>query len=356
MDIYHLSHTDLDGYGAQILSKACFEKDSLEIYFSNANYGREVEIKLIDIINRIKKSQNSQFLILITDLNLTPSEAAFLQNEVNLLNLSNKNIKLQLLDHHITGKECANNYDWYYLDPSICATKLTFNFLAKNFDFRDEFLEIFSEMVNAADTWREDNKYFQFGKVAMNMISQSREFNRFMFDNFDRDFKFSLLHRAGAYFLDSNNNLIHNGHIELDNNIFLMKKIILNGDALSKTMDDILSTKLVSLLNENKENYTIYFNDKKGLLTYMVGNISNLANAFLSTCKDYDFFMDLSSRGAVSLRSCDRCDVSEICKLCFNGGGHKNAAGGRFDGFKETFLYPLAKEQVVNFLSSKEKN
>lgn len=353
MDIYHLSHTDLDGYGAQILSLECFKEGFGKLHFSNANYGREVEIKLIDIISKIKKSNNSQFLILITDLNLTPSEAAFLQNEINLLNMSNKNIQLQLLDHHITGKECADTYDWYYLDPLICATKITFNFLSKNFGFSNEFFRLFSEMVDAADTWKENSKHFKFGKVAMNMISQSREFNRFMFDEFDRRFKFELIYKSRDYFVDSNNDLILDGDIKLDNNIFLMKKIILHGD-IDKTMDDILSTKQVSLLNENKENYTIYFNNKKGLLTYMIGNISNLANAFLSKCKDYDFFMDLSSRGAVSLRSCDRCDVSEICKLCFNGGGHKNAAGGRFDGFKETFLYSIAKEQVVNFLSSKE--
>lgn len=353
LEIHHLSHIDLDGYGAQLIAKECFR----EIQFYNANYGKEVEVRIFDILNNIKQSKSKKYLILITDLNLTLQEANFLQYEVNLLNMNGKSIELMLLDHHITGKDCANVYDWYYLDSSVCASKLTFEALKEKFGFEVEveaWLKEFCDMINAADTWCEDDKYFAFGKVAMGMIASSKEFSRFIFDDYDREFKLQMLYKAKDYMLDSTNTLIANSNVNLDNNIFLFKKELLGGDVNKQTMEEILSNKQVKLLSANKEEYTVYFNEKKGLLTYMIGGISVLANSFLNENSEYDFFMDISNRGAVSLRANGKCDVSELSKLCFNGGGHKNAAGGRFEGFKETFLYTQAKEQVNELFKQKE--
>ena len=38
MKVFHLSHTDLDGYGCQFIAKEFFS----HIAFYNANYGKEV--------------------------------------------------------------------------------------------------------------------------------------------------------------------------------------------------------------------------------------------------------------------------------------------------------------------------
>lgn len=349
MQVHHLSHIDLDGYSAQLVAKECFS----DIKFYNANYGKEIEARIQNILNNIKNSPKNDFLILITDLNLNLNEAKFLQDEVNLLNSANKNIKLKLLDHHITGKDSANAYEWYYLDSSICATKITFEVLSKEFSFRDSLMWLgpFCEMVNSADTWQENSFGFNFGKVALGMIAQSREFSRFMFDDYDREFKFNMLYKAKDYLLDENNNLIPNSAVNLDNNIFLFKKTLLDGDINAQTMDEILSIKQSNILSENKNNYTIFYNGKKGLLTYMIGGISVLANLFLKQNDDFDFFMDLSNKGNVSLRANGKFDVSQLAKTCFSGGGHKNASGGKFEGFRETFLYENAKEQVNNLLN-----
>ena len=43
MKVFHLSHTDLDGYGCQFIAKEFFS----HITFYNANYGREVLGSLI---------------------------------------------------------------------------------------------------------------------------------------------------------------------------------------------------------------------------------------------------------------------------------------------------------------------
>ena len=353
MQVHHLSHIDLDGYGAQLVAKEIFD----DIRFYNANYGKEIGVRLRSIIDNIKRESKSDFLILITDLNLNMNEAKFLLKEVNLLNLANKNVKLKLLDHHISGKDCADSFEWYHLDSSICASKIAFNVLKDEYQLsnqKESWLSPFVEMINSADTWSEDGFAFDFGKVALGMIAQSREFTRFMFDDYDRSFKFNMLYEAKKYLLDSNNHLMQNANVNLDNNIFLFKKSLLGGDINTQTMEEILSNKQTELLSQNKDKYTIYYKDKKGLLTYAIGGISILANLFLKQNSDFDFFMDIGLKGNVSIRANGNCDVSAMSKDLFDGGGHKNASGGRFEGFSETFLYEEAKDQVVNLIYLKE--
>lgn len=356
--VHHLSHIDLDGYGAQFVAREFFKN----ITFYNANYGREVEVRLRDILQRIKISKDTNFLVLITDLNLTLNEAKFLQDEVNLLNAQGKKTNLLLLDHHITGKDCAQIYGWYHLDTNICASKITLQFLDENIASlcvkssesceiksnlnKRESLQKFIDMIDSADTWKDNGFGFEFGKVALGMIAQSKEFSRYMFDEFDRNLKFKMLEMAKEYLLDSNNNLREMGNVELDNNIFLQKKALLGGDKRTQTMEQILSNRQANILRENKEKYTIFLNGKRGILTYGIGNISILANLFLTQNSEFDFFLDIGIGGTVSFRANGNCDVSAIAKEYFNGGGHKNAAGGKIEDFKGTFLYDEARAQL----------
>ena len=360
MKVHHLSHIDLDGYGAQFVAREFFKN----ITFYNANYGKEVSARLKQILQNIAESTadsgvGEKYLILITDLNLTLSEAKFLQGEADLLNARGKKTQILLLDHHITGKDCAQNYAWYHLDERICATKITLNYLLQNYatldaDFAEsgrneekmQRLAKFVDVIDSADTWKEDGFGFEFGKVALGMIAQSREFSRYMFEGFDNEFRFSLLEKACEYLLDSAGNMRENAAVELDNNIFLFKKDILGGERGRQTMEQILSHKQAELLAQNKQKYLINIAGKKGIVTYGIGGISVVANLFLRQNADLDFFIDVGLRGNVSLRANGNCDVSEMAKEYFGGGGHKNAAGGRIDGFKETFLYKEAKAQL----------
>ena len=61
MKVFHLSHTDLDGYGCQFIAKEFFS----HITFYNANYGREVLVRLNNILDSIAHSnvQNAQELL-----------------------------------------------------------------------------------------------------------------------------------------------------------------------------------------------------------------------------------------------------------------------------------------------------
>ena len=52
MRVYHLSHTDLDGYGCQLVSQCFFEN----VVFYNANYGKEVLAKIEEILLQSTKN------------------------------------------------------------------------------------------------------------------------------------------------------------------------------------------------------------------------------------------------------------------------------------------------------------
>jgi len=67
---------------------------------------------------------------------------------------------------------------------------------------------------------------------------------------------------------------------------------------------------------------------------------------------DYDFYMDIGSRGNFSLRSNNKMDVSQMASEIGNGGGHPNASGGKIDGYKDSFVYEEIKEFVQNHIDS----
>jgi len=85
MKIYHLSHTDLDGYGAQYITNFYFK----DVKFLNSNYGREIDDKFAQILAEIGASNDDKNIILITDLNLTLAQCESFTEMID-----GKNIKL----------------------------------------------------------------------------------------------------------------------------------------------------------------------------------------------------------------------------------------------------------------------
>lgn len=360
MQLYHLSHIDLDGYGCQMVSKEiytnAFSVDSLAMYFYNANYGKEVGARLEQIYREIKRAKaknpkHNQAHIIISDLNLTLEECDNLVQSVLELNLNGFNITFELLDHHKSGQECAQKYDWYVLDTKRCATKIVYDTLLHRYGLCDsvqKWLEPMTQMINSVDLWLEGGYAFEFGKVAMRLIVEAKEFNRFMFDDEDRWYKLALLQQSAKFLTQEK------GEILLDNAILEMKKCFLKGSLLSDTLDNLVSRYQSELLAQKAESCSVYWKQYRGFLSYSIGNISVLANLFLKNNPQFDFFIDVSARGNVSLRANNVCDVSLLAKSCFNGGGHPNASGGKIDGFKESFIYGDIKECVQNILKGEE--
>ena len=339
--VFHLSHIDLDGYGCQYLTTKVFE--NIKCY--NANYGAEINERLDEIIEDIKKEKSIKPLILITDLNLTTKEANSLEKEALKIGA-----KIVLLDHHATGANAANNLAWYYLDTSMCATKITYNWLREHFNFdKEKEYEPIVEAINAIDIWVEDSKYFDYGKVLIGMISGAREINRVVFANEDREYKFWLIEHAKKV-LDEYS--LEEAPIVLDDKLHFIKKEFFKA-LKNDTKDNLVANFITDILTKNKDKMSVEFNGKKGILTYSTGNTSLIGNNFLIKNKEFDFYMDVNSRGNFSLRSNDKVDVSKMAEIIGKGGGHPNASGGKIDGYKDSFVYEKLRDFIQEYLDEK---
>lgn len=347
MKLFHLSHTDLDGYSCQLITKEYFK----EGFFFNANYGLEVKLNLKKILQDIEDYKDEEILFLISDLNLTFSESKDLNKSVNELNEKGFNIKLQLLDHHATGQKSADQFDWYYLDTSRCAAKIVYDYIFaehKGFDGEtSSWLSPLIDSVNAIDIWLDhETKNFEFGKVLLSMVSKVREINNVLFPDLNRDLRIYLLKEAAKYLKEEN------GNIKLDNDIHKLKKQFLIQDGNDDTIDNLSAKYLVKSLENLKDKLTVTYKGHKGLLTYTLGSISIPANAFLVANEDYDFFIDISKKGNTSFRADGKVDVSLIAQALANGGGHPNASGCKFDDFKESIDFNDVRRYIQNKLDT----
>jgi hypothetical protein len=342
--IYHLSHIDLDGYSCQLVMGATpYTKHNF-----NANYGPEVKSKLTIMLDSIKKSKEPA-LLLITDLNLSADESKWLSYEIDKLLKSKIDVKLQLLDHHGSGEQSAKKHDWYYLDVERCATKIVYDWAKENLEFDEpEWMAKYVDIVNAVDLWKKDeHDNFEYGKVCMRLVNETRELNRVMFADEDNRYKLTLLQEAVKY-IDH-----ESAPIVLDEKIHMIKKEFFR-DGKNDTLDNLATAYVVELLGSKRHTNTIYYKGYKGYLSYAVGNTSIVGNGFLVAYPEYDFIVDISFKGAMSLRADYKVSVAQIAKEWANGGGHPNAAGGRIMGFKEQYVYEKVKSQIEMLISDKE--
>ncbi len=336
--IYHLSHTDLDGYGCQMVTNHFFKN----VEFLNSNYGKEINERINQIINSIANSDIQNNLILITDLNLTVDQANELEGKVKT---NQKDVKLLLLDHHKSGQDSANEYEWYYLDHTRCATKITYDFFSSIMGKNKELSKLV-DVINAVDIWLDDDKEFELGKVCLGLVSSAREINRIMFPKENSQYMFNILKNIQPYFKEKN------PHIVLDEAIHSVKKEFFKIKK-DDTLSNLVSTCNVNMLTKNKDKMSIKYGEHKGILTYNIGNVSIIGNDFLKANPDYDFFMDITSRKTISLRADYKLDVSKMAARIGNGGGHPNASGGLLNSFKDSFIYDNVKKQVADILLSK---
>ena len=341
--IYHLSHIDLDGYGCQYLTQQCF--DTIDCY--NANYGPEVPARLGEIVKKIEQDKflhgdEIEALILITDLNLTTKEGTWIEKEAVRIGA-----KLQLLDHHATGKTAAERFAWYKLDTTRCATLITYDWLQQHYDFdKSNDLATIVKAINAIDIWVSDDTLFEYGKVMLGMISGAREVNRILFPKQDRAFKLALIEAAKQRADDEN------APIQLDDDLHQIKKAFFR-QTENNTKDNLVAYYVTDLLTTDRQRLTIDYKGYKGILGYNVGNASIIGNACMVENDDYDFYMDVNFRGHFSLRSNNKLDVSAMAAHIGNGGGHPNASGGKVDGYKDSFVYADVRKFVQDYIDKK---
>ncbi|APW64807.1 MULTISPECIES: DHH family phosphoesterase [Arcobacteraceae] len=346
MTLFHISHTDLDGYGCQLITKEMLRLEHFkEAFFYNANYGQEVKLTIKKVLKQIEDYKEEEIFLLISDLNLTTQESKDLDKNINELNENGFNIKLQVLDHHATGQKSADMYHWYYLDINRCATKIVYDYMCEEYNaFNcDEraWLSPLVDAINAVDIWLDHEiKNFEFGKVLLMMVSKAREVNNILFADLNREYRIYLLKEACKY-LEK-----RDGNILLDNALHSMKKEFLKLDKKDDTLDNLSAKFLVKSLADIKDKLTITYKGHKGLLTYCLGSISIPANAFLKANTDFDFFIDVGRKGNSSFRADGKVDVAQMAAKLAKGGGHVNASGAKFLDFKETINYEDVKTYV----------
>ena len=336
--IYHLSHTDLDGYGCQMVTNHFFKS----VEFLNSNYGREINERVNQIIHSIATDESKNNLILITDLNLTMEQAKELEGKVKT---NKKDVKLLLLDHHKSGQDCAEEFDWYFLDHTRSATKITYDFFSSIMGENRELSKLV-DVINAVDIWLDDKPEFELGKVCLGLISGAKEINRIMFNKENSHYMFSLLKNIQPYFSKQN------PHIALDEAIHSIKKAHFKTDK-ENTLSNLVSTCNVNMLTKNRDKMQIKYGEFKGILTYNIGNVSVIGNDFLRANPNFDFFMDITSRKTISLRADGKIDVSKMAARLGNGGGHPNASGGLLNSFKDSFVYDNIRKQVMDIIANK---
>lgn len=333
MKIAHLSHTDLDGYSCQFITNFYFK----DVAFFNSNYGTEIDEKFNQILEYIS---DDEAVIIISDLNLTKSQCQNYENAVK-----NTKAKLLLLDHHQSGQECFENFSWYFLDNSRCATKITYDFFSSIYG-KNEILEKYANVVNAVDIWLHEDENFELGKACMNIISNAKEINKILFPNEQIEYFIYLMKTFCSYFDKENS------HICLDNDTHKIKKNYFKSDK-DDTLSNLLSVYCVKLLEQNKDKFTIFYQGKKGLLTYNIENVSVIGNDFLVANPDFDFFVNITSKKTFSFRANGKIDVAQMAKDLVGGGGHVNASGGFFTNFKDCHDYELIKKQVCELIEKK---
>ena len=332
MKIAHLSHTDLDGYSCQLVSDFYLKN----VKFFNSNYGREIDEKFASMLEFIGDEKG---LILISDLNLSLAQC---ENYERLIGL--KNIKIILLDHHQSGAECAAKFGWYYLDSSRCATKIVYDFFSQIYG-SDANLSAYCDVVNSVDIWLKDDPNFELGKVCMNIISGAKEINKVLFCDEQMEYFFYLM-REFARFIG-----VQDSHIDLDDATHEIKKNFFKLDK-NDTLSNLVSAYLIRLLSAKKDEFSLEYRGKRGILTYNIGGVSVIGNDFLVANPEFDFFLDITSKKTMSFRANGKIDVSKMAKDLVGGGGHVNASGGFFSGFKDCYNYAQIKAQVVELIKN----
>ena len=334
MKTYHISHTDLDGYGCHLVTRTYLKN----VIYYNVNYG--------DIMNTVKEVLQvitKEDTLLITDLNLKFEDSKYL-NEIQLISGFN----LLLIDHHITGQDSANEYNWYLLDTTISATKATYNYFKT-----DDTLDYVINLINIYDMWKENAKDFNKAQVLSNAI-----FNNKIDSKKNSLFLTSLILQMQKELKETENVLEVEGKIP-----YFVKDILSDMTDIPELKQEIqslrvaLNTKLGIFGVDGIEEYLFCSGDFVPGNRVTFNNIEGFgASSFKPIVVKYKVYSDISSttgqygfnfmfnnfdlddtvlvkldrrNGTLSCRS--RNDKAVEFAKIFNGGGHTNAAGCKND-------------------------
>ncbi len=336
VQLYHLSHNDLDGYGAQFITHQLMPGAT----FANTNYGAEILTQMRGLRAQFDRAGDARpALFLVTDVNLTLDTA----RDIEALLADCADVAgLLLLDHHAKGAHTAAQFEWYHLDPEHCATALTWQAFAALADPRQaESLALFARHVQAHDLWLEADPCFNAANWLAEAVLNLRDYVPEALPDLARVFRFHLLECATAR--------LQAGDVayDLDRRMFNFREAFLIEQNLSQAVrgDATLAQrqKYYHLVGEylqvhwHREVQTFNLEGLRGglLYAYPKGLFQTVSNWLLTRTPELDFFVNITPMGFLSMRSRE-ADVAVLAKRFFGGNGHPRAAGGNLNGVYRT--------------------
>lgn len=322
--VKHISHLDLDGYGATLLTSI----------FANAFPDNAVEVEIVNTLptklrQELMNTLNDMIydLVIITDLAIT-------QQIVDLVNRSKYKDRIYVFDHHVTNVVEVPETFTITTDSQkmtghlTCATDLYHDYLVQDpmFEIFDEdkryMIAKFVETVRNYDT-------FEFWKCR-NSDKQPKA----SYDAPRLNILFHIMEREDfiAYIKDyvNRNRTEENTLTESYSAYFWISKIL----SLEENKNNRYVESALKRMNRVGFDYSIFDVKKNAMIAmrYKAGVVFAeksspiIANTALERFPDIDFCAIVSNSQVSIYSNRENVDVSKIAAV-FNGGGHKDAAG-----------------------------
>lgn len=294
----HISHTDLDGSGAIIISRAYLENRVVKrVSYNSVN----------EVLTELCENPRDFKQLLITDLCLYKQDFEVLKK------LSKKLQKIVLLDHHIQEvdiKNYINENTEIIIDYSKSGTKLTYEYFLKKDRKISEFYQL-QNYIDIYDLWKEDNPEFEIAK----------DYNRLFWEL--TPLSFEVLFFRDPYITKPLENKLKDIKSEIKRYFSKKKK-----ENLIISNDKILLSFLDSYIGEIKEqcpDYKLYINlNNRNISVRLSKDLENseeIRDKILGFFKDQDIILKGGHKLAFGIRLKDDLNqdyVLEILKSLIN--------------------------------------
>lgn len=291
------SHTDLDGYGCNLIMKILFDN---EADCENLNYDT-VNERILEFINTEEYKEYE--LIYITDISVNEEVAKVIDDKVN-----NEKLNIMLLDHHPTALY-LNKYEWVTVDierdgEKTSGTRMLYDFCEEAIKIiandgiinKNDFFNLI-ENIRKYDTWLWKEKYNDIKPKQLNDLFYLLGADRFI-DNLLRGVRFAT-------------NVVDD-FIE-DNKLLL--------ELQQEKIDKYISKKNKEIIQYNIDGYNVG-------VVFAEQFQSELGNKLSEMNPQYDLIVMIGDK-TISYRTVkDNINCGEIAKL-FGGGGHPKASGSQ---------------------------
>lgn len=298
MRIKVFTHTDLDGIGPVVLLKTLLEA---EVDYETHGYGTIDGAVNAYVKDRLYVDYDMTF---ITDISIREN---FAIDAIKCM--VNRGHKVVLLDHHLTA-EPLNKYPWAKVitEKPNCGTSLTLNYIKENFKEVNNMFdlailrnaELFADLVSKWDTWL--------------WVESNDNRPKLLNDLF-------YIYGKDVFLEKMVNKILCESSLFSDEDLLVL-------DIRQKQINRYIETKAKQLMIVEHA-----YEELTAGMVFAEEYFSELGHELLNEFDEIDYIMmiDIGAQ-KVSLRAREEDDIDvEVIAKFYGGGGHKKAAGFRFE-------------------------